>query len=38
MHNEEFHNTYISMNIIRVIKTRMRWAGQVARMQEMRNI
>jgi hypothetical protein len=33
LHNEEFHNLYSSLNIIRMIKTRrMRWAGHVARM------
>jgi hypothetical protein len=34
----EHHNLYASLNIIRVIKfRRMRWAGYVARMAEMRN-
>jgi hypothetical protein len=38
LHNEELHNLYTSQNFIRVIKLRrMRWAGQVARMVEMRN-
>jgi hypothetical protein len=31
MHNEELHNIYTSLNLIRVIKSRMmRWAGKVA--------
>jgi hypothetical protein len=38
-HGEELHNLYVSSNIIRVIKsTRMRWAGHVASMGEMRNV
>jgi len=38
MHNEELHNLYASPNTITVIKARrMRWAGQVVRMGEMRN-
>jgi hypothetical protein len=39
LHNEELHNLYCSTNIIRVIKSRkMRWAGHVVRMGEMRNV
>ena len=34
---EEFHDLYSSLNIIRVIKSRMRWAGYVARMGERRD-
>ena len=35
LHNEELHSLYRSPNIVRVIKSRrLRWAGQVARMEE----
>jgi hypothetical protein len=31
LHNEELHVSYLSLSIIRVLKSRlMRWAGQVA--------
>jgi hypothetical protein len=38
LHNEGLHNLYSSSNIIRMMKSRrMRWAGHIARMEEMRN-
>jgi hypothetical protein len=38
LHNEELHNLYTSPSIVRVIKARrMRWAGHVARMGEVRS-
>jgi hypothetical protein len=37
-HNEELHNLYSSLSIIRMLKSRrMRWAGHVAHMWYMRN-
>jgi hypothetical protein len=38
LHNEERHNPYSPLNIIRMIETRrMRWIGHAARMGEKRN-
>jgi hypothetical protein len=37
LHNEELHDLYSLPSIVRVIKTRrMRWAGHVVRMAEVR--
>ena len=33
LHNEKFNYLYCSLNTVRVIKSRMRWAGHVARME-----
>jgi hypothetical protein len=37
LHNEELHELYYSPSNIRIIKSRRRWAGHVARMGEKRN-
>jgi hypothetical protein len=38
LHNEELHNLWCSSNISRMMKTRrMRWAGHVTCIREMRN-
>ena len=38
LHNEELHSLYRSLNIIRVIKSRLRWTSHVARMEEGRSV
>ena len=38
LHNEELHSLYRSPNVVRVIKSRrLRWAGQILRMEEGRS-
>jgi hypothetical protein len=38
LHNEELNDLYSSPNIVRVIKSRMRWAGRVPRKEERRGV
>jgi hypothetical protein len=33
LHDKEFHNLYSTPIIIKIFKSRMRWAGHVARME-----
>jgi hypothetical protein len=38
LHNEELHNLYASLYIIRAVKSRrMKWAGHVTLTEEMKN-
>ena len=38
LHNEELRDLYSLPSIVRVVKSRMRWAGHVARMGEGRGV
>jgi hypothetical protein len=38
LHNEALHSLYSSPSILRMIKSRMRWAGHMAGMREKRNM
>ena len=38
LHNEKLNDLYSSPNIVRVIKSKKRWAGHVARMGERRDV
>jgi hypothetical protein len=38
LHNEELRDLYSSPSIIRIIKSRMRWAGHMVRVWEKRNV
>jgi len=37
LHNEELHKLCASPHIVRVIKSRIRWVGRVARREQIRN-
>jgi hypothetical protein len=38
LHNKELNDLYSSLHIVRVIKSRMRWAGHLARIGERRGV
>jgi hypothetical protein len=38
LHKEELHDLYCSHTVVRVITSRMRWAGHIARMEEGRGV
>jgi hypothetical protein len=38
LHSEGLHNLYTSTNIIRVTKSKMRWARHIAQMEEMKKV
>jgi hypothetical protein len=38
LHNEELNELYCSPNIVRAIKSRIKWAGHVARMEELSGV
>jgi hypothetical protein len=38
LHNDKLHSLYSSPNVVRVIKSRVRWAGHVALMGEGRGV
>jgi hypothetical protein len=38
LHSEELNDLYSTPNIVRVIKSRKRWVGNVARMGERRGV
>jgi hypothetical protein len=38
LRNEELHNSYTSPNIVKVVKSGMRWTEHITRMGEMRSM